>query len=67
MDFIFLSAAGSLIQLTIQCLCCNSGNQKVFIELAGAGAMGKELAIFQRLNIGNKNMNSIFRCQNKAC
>ena len=30
----------------------------MFIESEGAGAIGKEIAIFQRLNIGNKNMNS---------
>ena len=41
--------------------------KKVFIELAGAGPIGKERAIFQRPNIGNKNMNSISRCQNNAC
>ena len=38
MGFIFLTAAGSLIQLTIQCLCCDC--LKVFIELTGAGAIG---------------------------
>ena len=53
MDFIFLSAAGSLIQLTIQSLC--SDCLRVFIELAGAGAIGKALAFFQILNIDTKH------------
>ena len=35
MGFIFLSAAGSLMQLTIQCLCCDC--LRVFIESTGAG------------------------------
>ena len=35
MGFIFLSAAGSLMQLTIQCLCCDC--LRVFNESTGAG------------------------------
>ena len=53
MDFIFLSAAGSLIQLTIQCLCGDC--LRLFIDLAGAGATGKALAFFQMLNVGNNS------------
>ena len=68
MNFIFLLAACSLMQFTIQCLCCDC--LKVFIELAGAGAIGNALAFFQILNIEDnsrvnksriiwfKNMNS---------
>ena len=50
-DFIFLLAAGSLMQLTIQCLCGDC--LRVFIELTGAGVIGDALAFFQILNIGN--------------
>ena len=53
MDFIFLSANGSLIQLTIQCLC--GDRLRVFIDLAGAGALGKALAFIQILKIGNNS------------
>ena len=53
MDFIFLSAAGSLMQLTIQCLCCDC--LRLFIDLAGAGTIGKALEFFQIQNIGNNS------------
>ena len=53
MGFIFLSSAGSLMQLTIQCLCCDC--LKVFIELTGAGAIGKGRVFFQIQNIGNNS------------
>ena len=40
MGFIFLSAAGSLMQLTIQCLCCDC--LRVFIESTGAGTKDRK-------------------------
>ena len=67
MNFIFLSAACSLMQFTIQCLCCDC--LKVFIKLAGAGAIRNALAFFQVLNMEdnsrvNKSRNIWFKDMN---